>query len=77
MDLRAASAGLIAAAGISVAKVTLFDVKALGTGNFGGFLNIHSILAVILFYLTKKYKKVHPVAFLAASAIVGVLFNFA
>ncbi|MCI2109635.1 MAG: chromate transporter [Acidaminococcaceae bacterium] len=76
--LRAASAGLIAAAGISVAKVTLFNVKALGTGNWGGFLNIKAIiLAVILFYLTKKYKKVHPVAFLAASAIIGVVFNFA
>ena len=76
--LRAASAGLIAAAGISVGKVTLFDVKALESGNLLGFFNIHSIvLAVILFYLTKKYKKIHPVVFLAASAAVGVLLNFA
>ena len=76
--LRAASAGLIAAAGISVAKVTLFNVKALDTGSILGFFNVPSlILAIILFYLTKKYKKVHPVAFLAASAVVGIALHFA
>ncbi len=76
--LRAASAGLIAAAGISVAKVTLFNIGALKTGNLMGFLNIQSIiLAIVLVFLTQKYKKIHPVAFLAASAVVGVLFNFA
>ena len=76
--LRAASAGLIAAAGLSVAQVTLLHSKALSTGNYFGALNFSAIgMAVVLVYLTRKYKKIHPVAFLAASAVVGVVFHFA
>lgn len=76
--LRAASAGLIAAAGLLVAKVTLLHPEAWKTGSWSGLFNYRSILlAVILFILTNKYKKVHPVAFLAASAVIGVVFHFA
>ena len=76
--LRAASAGLIAAAGFLVARVTLLHPEAWKAGNLSGLLNLPSILlAVILFLLTNHYKKVHPIAFLAASAVVGVVFHFA
>ena len=76
--LRAASAGLIAAAGFLVARVTLLHPEAWKTGNMAGLLNLPSILlAVILFLLTNRYKKIHPNAFLAASAVVGVVFHFA
>ena len=76
--LRAASAGLIAAAGLLVTKVTLLHPEAWNTGNWAGLFNFRSILlAVILLVLTNKYKKVHPVAFLAASAVIGVVFHFA
>jgi len=37
-------------------------------------------LAAILLYLTlgvKKLQKVHPVVWIAASAVVGVVFSFA
>ena len=71
--LRAASAGLIAAA-----RVTLLHPEAWKAGNLSGLLNLPSILlAVILFLLTNRYKKIHPIAFLAASAVVGVVFHFA
>lgn len=76
--LRAASAGLIAAAGFLVARVTLLHPEAWKAGDLSGLLNLPSILlAVILFLLTNHYKKVHPIAFLAASAVVGVVFHFA
>ena len=40
--------------------------------------NVRSILlALVLVFLTGKYKKIHPIAFLAASAVVGVVFGFA
>lgn len=76
--LRAASAGLIAAAGISVAEVTLLNIPGFKTAGLSQLFEVRGIiLALILFVLTKKYSKVHPVAFLAASAVVGVVFHFA
>ena len=35
------------------------------------------LLAVLLLVLTHRYKKIHPVAFLAASAVIGMVFHFA
>lgn len=78
--LRAASAGLIAAACFMVAKVTLFDVKAIEAGHFlQGFYPKSIILALILLFFTNygRFKKIHPVAYLAIAAVVGVVFHFA
>ena len=70
--LRPASTGLIAAAGISVMVANLFDLQAKSI-NFKGW-----ILAIVLWLLTnkvKKTKKLHPIVFIAASAVVGILFS--
>jgi len=74
--LRAASAGLIAAA--LVARVTLLYPAAWKAGNYSQMFNWRSIImAVILLFLTRKYSKVHPIVFLGISAVVGVLLKFA
>ena len=68
--LRPASTGMIAAAGISVAVSNLFDVSGV---NWKGW-----ILAGILWLLTNKVKltkKLHPIVFIGASALVGILFS--
>ena len=69
--LRPASTGLIAAAGISVAVSNLF-----GSDTF--FINYKGIiLAAALWLLTNKVKqtkKLHPIVFIGASALVGILF---
>lgn len=79
--LRPASTGFIANACLAVAMISivtaddfartreiadLFDLKAL-------------ILAVALLLLTriKKLDKLHPILYLAASAVVGIVFRFA
>lgn len=70
--LRPASTGLIAAAGISVVVSNLFDLQA-ATINFKGW-----ILAIVLWLLTNKVKKtktLHPIVFIGASALVGILFS--
>ena len=70
--LRPASTGLIAAAGISVAVSNLFDVTAF-TVNWKGW-----ILAVVLWLLTNRVsstKKLHPIVFIGASALVGIVFS--
>ena len=74
--LRPASTGLIAAACLSVAVMTFF--------RSGGTLleRIHFpavLLAAVLLYLTrwcKLTKKLHPIVFIAASALVGILLKF-
>ncbi len=73
--LRPASTGLIAAAGISVVISNLFfaDGQGLGVINWKGW-----ILAAVLWLLTNKVKKtkgLHPILFIAASAVVGIVFS--
>lgn len=76
--LRPASTGLIAAAGVLVVEIALFNADAFSvTGNLADVLNIKAIiLAALLLYLTrwcKLTKKLHPIVFIAASAVVGIL----
>lgn len=77
--LRAASIGLIAAAGASVIRVTMLNGEiSAASGSFFSALNIKAIiLAALIFVLMKKFKKIHPVYFIAASALIGVIFSFA
>ena len=70
--LRPASTGLIAAAGLSVAVSNLFGSEGFSV-NFKGV-----ILAAVLWVLTNKVsktKKLHPIVFIGASALVGILFS--
>ena len=67
-----ASTGLITAAGLSVAVSNLFGSAPFSI-NYKGW-----ILAVILWLLTNKVKqtkKLHPIVFIGASALVGILFS--
>lgn len=77
--LRPASAGLIAAAGISVVQSALFfpeyfsDAFSLQIFNWTGW-----ILAIALWFFTNKVKKtkgLHPIVFIAASAVIGIVFS--
>lgn len=75
--LRPASAGLIAAAGLSVVMSNLFFMERLGLGlsffNWKGW-----ILAVVLWVLTNRVKQtkgLHPILFILASAVVGVVWG--
>lgn len=77
--LRPASTGLIAAAGLGVAvsNFSLGDIFVQGLSiaaiNWKGL-----ILAVILWFFTnrvKKIKSLHPIIFIAASAIIGIIFS--
>ena len=75
--LRPASTGLIASAGISVVMSNLITIGGAAQHTFG--LNWKGlILAVILWLLTNKVSKtkgLHPVAFIALSAVAGVVFS--
>lgn len=73
--LRPASTGLIAAAGVSVAKLTLLDMEALRALNFAAVFRFSYIaMAVLLFLLMKKFPK-HPAFYIALAAAAGIVFQ--
>jgi len=79
--LRPCSIALIAAAGLLVAKITFLDLEAYGAGDgFAGLMRWKAvILAALLLVLTRRVKplkKLHPVVFIAASAVIGIVFSF-
>ena len=88
--LRPASTGLIGAACVAVVLEVLTHVVSLGTSE-GGIVNRYAldgslfngqglVLAAVLLVLTnwvKPTKNLHPIVFIALSAVVGVVFHFA
>ncbi|WP_434798546.1 chromate transporter [Terrisporobacter vanillatitrophus] len=80
--LRPASTGLISAAGMTVVTITLLQMDLFkSSGKILDLVNWKSlILAIIIYVLSnnvKQTKRLHPVFFIAGSAIVGILFGFA
>lgn len=77
--LRPASTGLIAAAGLSVIVSNLFFAGALENGFSLAVFNWKGwILAIVLWVLTNKVKqtkKLHPIIFILASAVVGIVLG--
>ena len=77
--LRPASTGLIAAAGLSVVVSNLFFAGALENGFSLAVFNWKGwILAIVLWVLTNKVKqtkKLHPIIFILASAVVGIVLG--
>jgi len=82
--LRPASTGLIAAAGFSVVLVALTGAQVDSLRELEGWQGtVHwpsILLAAVLLVLTRKVKQtkdLHPVVFIALSAVVGIVFGFA
>lgn len=76
--LRPASTGLIAAAGVLVVEISLLNIDAFkASGNLMDVFNIKAIvLTVLLLYFTrwcKPTKTLHPIVFIAVSAVIGIL----
>ncbi len=75
--LRPAVTGLIAAAGISVVKVSMFHLDLYQ--KTGAILDAFDfkklIFFVLVFFAIKKFKK-HPTVYIACAAVVGILFSF-
>ena len=76
--LRPASTGLIAASGLSVAVITFYT--AVPAGILAGVQWKAVLLAVLLLVVTRvipQTKKLHPVIWIALSALLGIVFSFA
>ena len=80
--LRPASAGLIAAAGFAVVRISLLQESTFReSGRFTDlFFWKGLLLAAVIWVLTnvvKPTKKLHPIVYIAASAVAGIVFSFA
>lgn len=75
--LRPAAVAMIAAAFVSVLTASIIKLDLFAqTGNFLSVFDIKGIiLAVIIFFAIKKIK-LHPIVFIAISAVVGIVFKF-
>ena len=79
--LRACSVGLIAAAAMLVIKISMINTELFAqTGRIPDLLRPKAlILAAVVLVATrwiKPLKKLHPVWFIAFSAVVGIVFSF-
>ena len=81
--LRAASMGLIVSAGFSVFEVAFVNsgytaASFSDPASVAAVINIKAvILGIFIFAAMKKFKKIHPVFFIAFAAAAGVIFSFA
>ncbi len=75
--LRAASIGLVAAACLSVARIAFWNGEIMAeTGNIISAVNYKSIiLSAVIFFCITKFKKLHPIALIVFSAVVGILLK--
>lgn len=78
--LRPASTGLIAAAGLGVVSIVLFNRDRFAqTGSFLDLVNLPNLLLMLVLYYfsarCKKTKDLHAAAFIAASALIGIVFK--
>ena len=71
--LRPCVLALIASALIGIAEVTLLNKGAAGFAEFINWRACLIIIVVVALQSTEKFKKVHPVAFLALSAVLGIV----
>lgn len=79
--LRPCSLGLIAAAGFLVIKLALFNTTLYSqSGVLSDLFNLKALaLAAVLLVCTrcvKKLKGLHPIVFILASAVIGIVFSF-
>lgn len=75
--LRPASTALIAAAGLSVASSVLVAVGGTAEHTFSVRWPMVVLAAVVFLCMQhRKLKKVHPIAFIALSALLGIVFQF-
>lgn len=75
--IRPASTALIAAALVEVCAIALINTGI--TFGEAGFFHWKAILlaaAVFLCLQVKPLKKLHPILFIAASAVIGIIFQF-
>lgn len=77
VGLRAAGTGMITAAGLGVFQVAVLNIPAFkASGNIADMINAAALIMFAAFVAVMfKFKKVHPVVFLAIAAAMGIFLK--
>lgn len=76
--LRPASLAMIAAAGVSVVKVSLVNIEAYqASGQLTDLIMLPSVILAVILYVLSKKTKWSPITLIAISAVIGIVFQFA
>ena len=76
--LRPASIAMISAAGINVVKIALINIPAfMESHNIGQLIVWKGLILAVIIFVARKKLKLHPIVFIAASAVIGIVFRFA
>ena len=76
--LRAASVALISAAGISIILISVFrinDIRQFRSAVFDYRCLLVAVLILVLTRWVPQTRKLHPVVFIALSAVIGIIFR--
>ncbi|MBQ1243529.1 MAG: chromate transporter [Clostridia bacterium] len=75
--LRAASIALVASACLGVAKIAFWNAELMAeSGSVFAAVDYKSIiLSAVIFFCVTKFKKLHPIALILFSAVVGILLK--
>jgi chromate transporter len=74
--LRPASTAMVAAAGLSVVRLTFWNAELEGLARLNGKGIALAAALLILTRWVKPTKKLHPIVFILASAVVGAALGF-
>lgn len=76
--LRPASTGLVASSGMGIAKVAFLmeNTTVPVAGLVLPAVNIKSLILGVLIFVSYKKFKLHPVVYIAAAAVIGIIFKF-
>ena len=76
--LRAASVALISSAGISIVMIAVFQINSIEEWKAAVIDYRCFVLAVLVLIITRwvpKIKDLHPIIFIIASAVIGIVFH--
>ena len=76
--LRAASVALISSAGISIVMIAVFQINSIEEWKAAVIDYRCFVLAVLVLIMTRwvpKIKDLHPIIFIIASAVIGIVFH--
>ena len=75
--LRPASIAMITAAGLNVVKIAILNIPAFeSSGDVTDIVIWKALILAVIIFVARKKLKLHPVLFLAISAVIGIVLKF-
>ncbi|MCC8060886.1 MAG: chromate transporter [Clostridiales bacterium] len=75
--LRPAVTGLIAAAGLGVMQLAMLQMDLYAeTGSILSVINWMKVIYFVIAFIAIKKLKLHPIAYIAASVVIGIVLKF-